>query len=142
MPGECAAALRVVEDTSAMERIATPRALLDLVIALGAVVRERRITTLFTSAPTSRFTPPQTPSIARELASLTDVTIALRYFQKAGTIQRAIAIVQNRASAHDDAVRQVTIDADGMHIGAPVAGLEALGGLDTQPGPGFIDDGL
>ena len=74
----------VIDTLSALERIATPRALLDLVIALGAVVRERRITTLFTSAPISRFTPAQTPSIARELASLTDVTIALRYFQRLG----------------------------------------------------------
>jgi circadian clock protein KaiC len=51
----------VIDTLSALERIATPRALLDLVIALGAVVRERRITTLFTSAPASRFTPAQTP---------------------------------------------------------------------------------
>src|SRR5204862_7778153 len=111
----------VIDTLSALERIATPRALLDLVIALGAVVRERRITTLLTSAPISRFTPVQTPSIARELASLTDVTIALRYYQKAGMIKRTVAVVQNRGSAHDDSVRQTTIDSDGMHIGAPVA---------------------
>ncbi|MGH3309645.1 MAG: circadian clock protein KaiC [Streptomyces sp.] len=124
----------VIDTLSALERICTPRALLDLVIALGAVVRERRITTLFTSAPTSRFTPAQTPSIAREVASLADVTIALRYFQTAGTIQRTVAVVQNRASAHDETVRQVSIDADGMHIGAPFAGV------DTPPWPGFVGD--
>ncbi|NIY67017.1 circadian clock protein KaiC [Streptomyces malaysiensis] len=132
----------VIDTLSAMERIATPRALLDLVIALGAVVRERRITTLFTSAPTSRFTPMATPSIARELASLTDVTIALRYFQKAGMIKRTIAVVQNRGSAHDEFVRKVTIDSGGMHIGDPAVGLDAMeaADLDAASMPGVIGD--
>ncbi|GHJ34897.1 circadian clock protein KaiC [Streptomyces sp. TS71-3] len=134
----------VIDTLSALERIATPRALLDLVIALGAVVRERRITTLFTSAPISRYSPVQTPSIARELASLTDVTIALRYVQRAGMIQRTVAVVQNRGSAHDEAVRQVTITSEGMHIGAPVASLDEVeaAGLDAPPWPGVIDDGI
>ncbi|QPP07465.1 circadian clock protein KaiC [Streptomyces bathyalis] len=134
----------VIDTLSALERIATPRALLDLVIALGAVVREHRITTLLTSAPTSRFTPVETPSIARELASLTDVTIALRYFQNAGMIKRTVAVVQNRGSAHDEAVRQVSIDSDGMHIGAPVATLDDMEavGLDAPPWPGVIGDDI
>ncbi|MCH6163138.1 circadian clock protein KaiC [Streptomyces marispadix] len=134
----------VIDTLSALERIATPRALLDLVIALGAVVREHRITTLFTSAPVSRFTPVQTPSIARELASLTDVTIALRYFQAAGMIKRTVAVVQNRGSAHDEAVRQVTIDSGGMHVGAPVTTLDEMEavGLDAPPGPGVIGDDI
>ena len=134
----------VIDTLSALERIATPRALLDLVIALGAVVRERRITTLFTSAPVNRFTPVQTPSITRELASLTDVTIALRYFQKAGMIKRAVAVMQNRGSAHDEAVRQIDIDSDGMHIGAPVSSLDEVqaADLDAPPWPGVIGDDI
>jgi circadian clock protein KaiC len=56
---------RVVIDTlSALERMASPRALLDFVIALGAVFRQHHITTLLTSAPAGRFTPQLTPSIA------------------------------------------------------------------------------
>ncbi|NLU76186.1 circadian clock protein KaiC [Streptomyces sp. HNM0575] len=130
-----------IDSLSALERIGTPRALLDLVIALGAVVRQRSITTLLTSAPISRFAAEQTPSIARELSSLTDVTIALRYYQTAGTIQRAVAVLQNRASAHDEAVRNVTIDADGMHVGDPVVLLDSPDsvGMD-RPGSGFTGD--
>lgn len=133
----------VVDTLSALERIGTPRALLDLVIALGAVVRQRRITTLLTSAPISRFAAIQTPSIARELSSLTDVTIALRYYQTAGTIQRAVAVMQNRASAHDEAVRNVTIDADGMHIGDPVVFLDSPDSVGWErPGSGFAGDAV
>jgi hypothetical protein len=51
-----------------------------------------------------------TPSIAGEIASLTDVTITLRYFEHGGEVRRAIAVMQTRGSAHDPSIRQVTID--------------------------------
>jgi circadian clock protein KaiC len=47
----------VIDTLSALERIVSPRALLDFVIALGALVRQHGITTLLTSAPADRFTP-------------------------------------------------------------------------------------
>jgi archaellum biogenesis ATPase FlaH len=59
----------VIDTLSALERIVSPRALLDFFIALGALVRQHSITTLLTSAPAGRFTPQLTPSIAGELAS-------------------------------------------------------------------------
>jgi circadian clock protein KaiC len=128
----------VIDTLSALERIVSPRALLDLVIALGAVIRQHGITTLLTSAPAGRFTPLLTPSIAGEIASLTDVTITLRYFEQAGEIRRAIAVMQTRGSAHDPSIRQVTIDADGMHIAEPVTGpagiLSGATSLLTLPG--------
>lgn len=123
----------VIDTLSALERIVTPRELLDFVIALGAVVRQRGITTLFTSSPTGRFTPQLTPSIAGEIASLTDVTVALRYFERGGLIRRAIAILQSRGSPHDQAVREVTIDRDGMHVGDPVT--DVVGILNGVPYP-------
>ncbi len=108
----------VVDGLSALERRATPRTLLDFVIALGGVVRQHEITTLFTCAPTgmgmSMFTAPIT-----EIASLTDVTIVLRYIEGAAAVQRAITVLQTRGSAHDHAIRQVSIDSAGMHIGGP-----------------------
>jgi hypothetical protein len=45
----------------------------------------------------------------------------LRYVEAAGEVQRAIAVLQTRGSAYDRAVRQVVIDADGMHIGEPLS---------------------
>jgi circadian clock protein KaiC len=128
----------VIDTLSALERIVSPRPLLDFVIALGAVVRQHGITTLLTSAPAGRFTPQLTPSIAGEIASLTDVTITLRYFEQAAEIRRAIAILQTRGSAHDQSIRQVTIGSDGMHITEPVTGtvgiLSGIASLLTLPG--------
>lgn len=116
----------VIDTLSALERIVSPRALLDFVIALGAVVRQHGVTTLLTSAPAGRFTPQLTPSIAGEIASLTDATITIRYFEQAGEIQRAIAVLQTRGSAHDPSIRQIAIDGDGMHIGEPIAGIAGI----------------
>lgn len=116
----------VIDTLSALERIAAPHALLDFVIALSAVVRQQQITTLLTSMPATRLTPQLRPSIAGELASLTDLTITLSYFERGGEIQRAIAVLQARGSAHDHRVRQVRVGADGMSIGEPVTGFTGM----------------
>lgn len=107
----------VIDTISALERIVSPRALLDFIIALSAVVRQRGITTLLTSAPSGQFTPQRTPHIASEIASLTDVAITLRFFEHGGQVHRAIVVTQTRGSVHDPTIRLATVDADGMHIG-------------------------
>ncbi|QUQ65885.1 circadian clock protein KaiC [Kutzneria sp. CA-103260] len=116
----------VIDTLSALERVVSPRALLDFVISLGAVVRHHQVTTLLTSAPSGRFTPQLTPAIAAEIASLTDVTINLRYVEAAGEIQRAIAVVQTRGTTHDHSIRQVDITGDGLHIGARLSNVVGI----------------
>ena len=111
----------VIDSLSSLERIASSRALLDFIIALGSLLRQHDITTLLTSAPSGRLTPMNSPAIALELASLTDVTIKLRYVEGVGEVQRAIAVLQTRGSAHDHAIRKVDIDGEGMHIGEPLS---------------------
>ena len=76
--------------------------------------------------PAGGVTPQVRPLIAGELASLTDVAITLSCYEQAGEVQRAIAVVQTRGSAHDARVRQVTVDGDGMHITEPIPGLTNL----------------
>ncbi len=118
---------RVVIDTlSALERIVTPPALVEFVIALGAVLRQRDITTLLTSGPGAQVTPSATPVIAMEFASLTDAMILLRYVERAGELQRAIAVVQTRGTPHDQTIRRVTVDSAGMHIGRPYPGISHI----------------
>jgi circadian clock protein KaiC len=111
----------VIDSVSALERIASPRALLDFLMTLAAVVRQHGITTLLTWAPSGRLRPQLAPSISSEIASLADVTISISYFESGGEIRRAIAVVQARGTAHDYSVRQLTVDSDGMQIGEPVA---------------------
>ena len=54
------------------------------------------------------------------------MTITLRYFEQAGEIRRAIAVMQTRGSAHDGSIRQVAIGSDGMRIGGPVTGTVGI----------------
>ncbi|MEQ7007510.1 circadian clock protein KaiC [Actinopolymorpha sp. B17G11] len=111
----------VIDTLSALERIATSRALLDFVIALGSLLRRHNVTALLTAAPSGYRPTAVSSAIAVELGSLADVTIMLRYVEAEGQIQRAIAVLQTRGSAHDNAIRMVDIDADGMHIGEPLS---------------------
>jgi hypothetical protein len=114
----------VIDILSALERIVSPRELLDFVIAMGAVVRQNEVTTLLTSAPT--VAPAVTPAIAMEIASLTDAMILYGYIETAGEVQRCVTVLQTRASAHDHSIRQFTIDGNGMHIGEPVANVAQI----------------
>lgn len=116
----------VIDTLSALERIVPPRALVDFVISLGALLRQHEVTTLMTSAPTGRVTPLATPAVAMEIASLTDVSILLSYVEHAGEIRRCVAVLQSRGSAHDQAIREFTIDAEGMHIGETMTEVSAL----------------
>lgn len=78
-------------------------------------------------------------------AFLTDAIVVQRYIEVDSRLQRVMAVVKVRASAHSDEVRQFHIDDHGIRIGQPLAGYEGLlGGSPTRrpdhlsPGP---DDG-
>ncbi len=114
----------VIDTLSSLERIVSPRALLNFMIALGALVRQHGITTLLTYAPAGERTAQVWPSVASDLSSLPDVTISLRYFERGGQVHRAVTVIQARGSAHDRSVRDATVDGDGMHIGGPVSSEE------------------
>ncbi|MEU3165409.1 circadian clock protein KaiC [Streptosporangium sp. NPDC006930] len=122
----------VIDTLSALERVVTPRALLDFVIALGAVLRQNEITTLITARPTGRVMATGTPTTA-EIAGFADVWVLLEYVERVGAIQRAIAVLQTRGSAHDQGIREVTIDGTGMHIGEPLRGISQILAGDISP---------
>jgi circadian clock protein KaiC len=107
----------VVDSLSALERIATPRTMLDFLTGLGSLLRQREVTTLFTAAPPDPANVAASGSASTEVAGLTDVTIRLEYFVAAGRNQRTVSVVQARGTPHDEDLHEVTIDGDGMHIG-------------------------
>lgn len=112
---------RVVIDTlSALERVVAPESLLDFIVALATLFREHEITTLITAAPTGQTPATGVPMSTVETAGVADVTMMLRFVERTGDIQRAIAVLQTRGSGHDHAIRQVLLDDAGMHIGEPL----------------------
>jgi circadian clock protein KaiC len=109
-----------IDSLSSLERVVSARSLLDFVIAMTTLLRERQITTLITATPPGQALSGAAPAGAVEIASVADVAIVLRYVERTGDIQRAVAVLQTRGSGHDHAIRQVTIDDTGMHIGEPL----------------------
>ena len=70
-------------------------------------------------------------------AFLTDAIIVQRYVELDSRLQRVMAVVKVRASAHSNELRLFSIDDDGIRIGEIMAGEEGLlGGQPTRrPGP-------
>lgn len=69
-------------------------------------------------------------------AFLTDAIIVQRYIEVESRLQRIMAVVKVRASAHSDELRLYRIDDDGLQIGAMLAGQEGLlGGRPTRQRP-------
>ncbi len=66
-------------------------------------------------------------------AFMTDAIIVQRYIEVDSRLRRVMAVVKVRASAHSDELREFSIDAAGICLGAPLADQEGLlGGRPTK----------
>jgi circadian clock protein KaiC len=71
-------------------------------------------------------------------AFLTDAIIVQRYIEINSRLLRAMAVVKVRASAHSNALREFTIDSDGIHVGEMLSNQEGLlGGRPTRKPEGM-----
>jgi circadian clock protein KaiC len=66
-----------------------------------------------------------------DVSYLADSVLMLRYFEAFGAVRRAISVLKNRAGGHETYVREMTIGADGITIGAPLR--EFSGVLSGNP---------
>ena len=73
-------------------------------------------------------------------AFLTDAIIVQRYVELDGRLQRLMAVVKVRGSAHSKELRLFDIDGDGIRLGPMLPDREGLlGGRPTRRGPSFGD---
>ncbi|AOH84423.1 circadian clock protein KaiC [Sphingomonas panacis] len=49
-----------------------------------------------------------------------DAVVLLRFFEAGGRLRKAISVVKNRAGPHEDAIRELRIDAHGVRVGEPL----------------------
>lgn len=104
--------------------------LLHLVTALS----NAGVTVLMTSELEDRYTDLRFSPYGS--AFLTDAIIVQRYIEVESRLRRVLAVVKVRASAHSDELREYTIDAGGLLIGARLPDQEGLlGGRPTRKGP-------
>ena len=113
-----------VDSLSALERVFSLRSFREFVISLTSLLKQRRITALFTST---------TPSLLgggsvteKHISTLTDSIVLLRYVEIDGRMRRSINVLKMRGSPHDVDLREYVVDAKGMHIGEPFVGVSGI----------------
>lgn len=132
-----------VDSLTALERVGPVRGFREFVINLTASLKQREICGLFTAtAPTLMGGSSVTEA---HISTITDSIIMLRYVETFGSLRRALAVLKMRGSMHERAVREFTIDRDGMQIQEPFRGVTSiLWGAPTfqeaPPASGEADD--
>ena len=76
--------------------------------------------------------PMQTPL---DISYLSDAVLMLRYFEAEGRVRRAISVVKKRSGAHEDAIREFRLTAEGVKVGPPLTEFQGiLSGVPTYRG--------
>jgi circadian clock protein KaiC len=67
--------------------------------------------------------PMQTPL---DISYLSDAVLVLRYFEAAGRVRRAVSVVKKRSGAHEDAIREFKLTAEGLKVGPPLTDFSGI----------------
>jgi circadian clock protein KaiC len=57
---------------------------------------------------------------------LADSVVVLRYFEHAGMVKKAISVLKKRTAAHEESIREMWFEADGIHLSEPLLGLRGV----------------
>ena len=125
----------VVDSLSAIERTSTVKGFGDFVVGLASLIKRTEISGFLTMATADLLGSASFPEAS--ISKIADAIILLRYVEMFGEIRRGITVLKMRGSAHDKDIRQITIDAEGMHIGQPfrnVIGILSGNVVHVPPG--------
>jgi circadian clock protein KaiC len=66
---------------------------------------------------------------------LADNVVMMRMFEHAGKVKKAISVVKKRSGGHEESIRQLWFDAEGVHLSEPLAHLRGvLSGVPAEIG--------
>ncbi len=57
---------------------------------------------------------------------VSDAVLLLRFFEAEGRVRKAISIIKNRGGLHEDTIRELRIDAEGIRVGEPLSGFDGV----------------
>jgi len=60
------------------------------------------------------------------ISYLADAVILIRFFEAEGRIRKAISIIKNRGGAHEDTIRELRIDGEGVRVGEPLTAYKGV----------------
>jgi len=55
------------------------------------------------------------------ISYVADAVILIRFFEAQGRLRKAISVLKNRSGGHEDAIRELRIDAQGVRVGEPLS---------------------
>ncbi len=72
---------------------------------------------------------------------LADSVVLLRYFEYAGKVKKAISVVKKRSGAHEESIRELRFDHEGIHLSEPLTQFRGvLTGVPVKLNPSERDD--
>lgn len=61
-----------------------------------------------------------------EASYLADTVVVLRYFEHAGNVKKAISVLKKRSGAHEESIREIWFDFNGIHLSEPLMKLRGI----------------
>ena len=61
-----------------------------------------------------------------DVSYLADSVLLMRFFEARGALKKAVSIVKKRSGPHEDTIRELSISANGIVIGEPLANFEGV----------------
>lgn len=104
---------------------------------LLSYLNNQGIVTLLVLAQSGMFGSMASPVDASYLA---DSVVLFRFFEHRGNVKKAISALKKRTGAHEESIRELWFDGEGIHVGEPLLRFRGiLTGMPvevTSPGPG------
>jgi circadian clock protein KaiC len=66
-----------------------------------------------------------------DVSYVADSVMLLRFFEAEGRVRKAVSVIKKRTGRHEDTIRELTMDGEGLHVGGPLR--EFRGVLTTSP---------
>jgi circadian clock protein KaiC len=60
------------------------------------------------------------------ISYIADAVVLIRFFEAGGRIRKAISVLKNRSGEHEDAIRELRIDAQGIRVGEPLTDFHGV----------------
>lgn len=61
-----------------------------------------------------------------DISYVADSVVLIRFFEAQGRLRKAISILKHRAGAHEDAIRELRIDSQGVRVGEPLVNFRGV----------------
>ena len=101
---------------------------------LLSYLNNKGVTTFMVAAQSGMLWTNMTSSI--DASYLADCVLILRYFEHYGSVKRAISVMKKRTGGHEQSIRELWFDRNGIHLSEPLLQLRGvLSGLPTEAGP-------